>query len=50
MDYHWQEIGVGLLGLGVVAGLVFGDAFTLGGVVDNGDSTLTGLGEPKHWV
>ena len=35
----------GLLGLGVVAGLVFGDVAVIGGVVDNITALVSGLGD-----
>jgi C4-dicarboxylate transporter len=40
-----SSIFVGLLGLGVVAGLVFGDVAIIGGVVDNITALVSGLGE-----
>ena len=40
-----SSIFVGLLGLGVVAGLVFGDVAIIGGVVDNSTALVSGLGE-----
>ena len=39
------SIFVSLLGLGVVAGLVFGDTFFVGDVVGNITSLVSGLGE-----
>lgn len=40
-----SSIFVGLLGLGVVAGLVFGDVAVIGGVVDNITALVSGLGD-----
>ena len=40
-----SSIFVGLLGLGVVAGLVFGDVAIIGGVVDNITALVSGLGD-----
>ena len=40
-----SSIFVGLLGLGVVAGLVFGDVAIIGGIVDNITALVSGLGE-----
>ena len=39
------SIFVSLLGLGVVAGLVFGDTFFVGDVVGNITALVSGLGE-----
>ena len=42
---HLTGIFTSLLGLGVVAGLVFGDTFFVGDVVGNLTALVSGLGE-----
>ena len=39
-----HSIFISLLGLGIVAGLLFGDVAMIGGVVDNITALVTGLG------
>lgn len=39
-----HNIFINLLGLGIVAGLLFGDVAMIGGVVDNITALVTGLG------
>jgi hypothetical protein len=40
-----QSIFISLLGLGIVAGLLFGDVAMIGGVVDNITALVSALGE-----